>query len=190
MRDGQGGRDMGMRGREEEGTETEMRDAGQGGRRGRDGDAGQGRREWRRCGAGGRDQDAGQGGRSREKAEEAEGRSRGKIEEEATGASVEAKWHRQWRIDKEAIAEVRKRDTTINHNDEAIEHLHMKGVTGKSLRERNIVQERVRRIIIVHIKQNTFHDGFEPLTMWQPTKMCCKEIKHEVSVMTEARMND
>jgi hypothetical protein len=172
-------RRCGMRGREEEGAEAEMR----------------GR-------AGGSDEDAGQEGetRMRGRVGEAErrrkkqregGRSRGKIEEEATRAKiVEAKWHWQWRIDKEAIAEVRKRDTTINHNDEAIEHLHMKGVTGKSLRERNIVQERMRRIIIVHIKQNTFHDAFEPLTMWQPTKMCCKEIKHEVSVMTEARMND
>ena len=57
--------------------------------------------------------------------------------------------------------EVRKRDTTIRQNDEAIvstyiSSQHLESLCGKGRNSRNIV--------IVHIKQNTFHEEVQALT--------------------------
>ena len=60
---------------------------------------------------------------------------------------------------------MRERYTTINHNDDAVEHLHMKRVPGTHLRARKKLQERVRRIVTVNIDQLRCHDEFEALTM-------------------------
>jgi hypothetical protein len=116
-----------------------------------------------------RDRDAGQGGRrgwrkegvphlglSREtKIIEAEGRK------DCSNSNDENRRRRQQE-------EVRERYTTINHNDEAIEHLHMKRVPGKPLRERKKEQWSVRSIIVDQLR---FHNKFQALTIQQPAKL-------------------
>ena len=60
---------------------------------------------------------------------------------------------------------MRERYTTINHNDEVIEHLHMKRVPVKHLRARKKEQWSVRSmVVIINIDQLRFHDDFEALT--------------------------
>ena len=51
-------------------------------------------------------------------------------------------------------------------------------------------KQSVSTIIVITNQPGTFHKEFQALTMQQPTKLCCKQIKHEVSVLNEERTSE
>jgi hypothetical protein len=68
-----------------------------------------------------------------------------------------------------------------------IQYLHMKPAPWKPLRDSKKEQETVRSIEM--LDETRFHNEFEALTMWQPTKLQRKYINCEVQVMNETRMS-
>jgi hypothetical protein len=66
----------------------------------------------------------------------------------------------------------------------------MYGVDGMTMAAtRGKCEQSVSTIIIITNQPGTFHKEFQALTMQQPTKLCCKQIKHEVSVLNKQRTN-
>ena len=100
-------------------------------------------------------------------APEGEGRSSRPSKQEKDGRG---RWNRQWQRKARRRGE-RQKANNQTYGNSSDDTYHGQGVSGKPEEARESTRRVLAPLSPTEINPNTFHDGFEPLTMQQPTDL-------------------